>query len=93
VDHVDRPVLAVEADVDGGAQVEGDRQVAREQVAGAGRDGIDRLRASRLPVPAGTIATGMPVPASSSQTARMVPSPPIAITRSAPETAASCAIR
>ena len=39
---------------------------------------MSRLRASRLPVPAGTIPTGMPVPASSSHTARMVPSPPIA---------------
>ena len=53
---------------------------------------MSRLRASRLPVPAGTIPTGMPVPASSSHTARMVPSPPIARTRSQPLTAASCAI-
>ncbi len=46
--------------------------------------GMSRLRASRLPVPAGTMPTGMPVPASSAQTSRTVPSPPQTSTRSAP---------
>ena len=51
-----------------------------------------RLRASRLPVPAGTMPTGMPVPASSAQTSRTVPSPPQTSTRSAPATAAASAM-
>ena len=50
---------------------------------------MPRLRASRLPVPAGTMPTGMPVPASSAHTSRTVPSPPQTRTRSAPDTAAA----
>ena len=42
VDQVDGPVLAVEGDVDRGAQVERDAEVAGQQVAGAGRDDPDR---------------------------------------------------
>ena len=52
---------------------------------------MSRLRASRLPVPAGTIPTGMPVPASSAHTSRTVPSPPHTMTRSAPSTEACSA--
>ena len=42
LDQVDRPVLAGEGDVDRGAQVERDVEVAGQQVAGAGRDDPDR---------------------------------------------------
>ena len=53
---------------------------------------MSRLRASRLPVPAGMMPTGMPVPASSAHTSRTVPSPPQTSTRSAPSTDAFSAI-
>ena len=42
LDHVDGPVLAGERDVDRGADVERDVEVAGQQVAGAGRDDADR---------------------------------------------------
>ncbi len=54
--------------------------------------GMPRLRASRLPVPAGTMPTGMPVPASSAHTSRTVPSPPQTRTRSAPAIEAASAM-
>ncbi len=53
-------------------------------IAARMKSGMSRLRASRLPVPAGTMPTGIPVPASSAHTSRTVPSPPQTITRSAP---------
>jgi len=51
--------------------------------------GIHRLRASRLPVPIGTMPSGIPVPASTPATVRTVPSPPTAITSEAPSASAS----
>ena len=65
--------------------------VSAMSIAARMKSGMSRLRASRLPVPAGTIPTGMPVPASSAHTSRTVPSPPHTITRSAPATAAPSA--
>ena len=50
--------------------------VSAMSMAARRNSGMSRLRASRLPVPAGMIPTGMPVPASSAQTSRTVPSPP-----------------
>ena len=49
------------------------------------------VRASRLPVPAGTRPIATRVPASACATARTVPSPPQAITTSAPRATASAA--
>ena len=56
---------------------------ARRRAASVSR-GTPRLRASRLPVPAGSSAMGVPVPANSDETARTVPSPPATRTRSTP---------
>ena len=56
---------------------------ARRMAASVSR-GTERLRASRLPVPAGMRAMGMSVPASWEETARTVPSPPATMTRSTP---------
>ena len=66
--------------------------VSAMSIAARRNSGMSRLRASRLPVPAGMIPTGMPVPASSAQTSRTVPSPPQTRARSAPATAAASAM-
>jgi len=50
--------------------------------------GRRRFRASRLPVPLGTIVSGTPVPHIASDTARTVPSPPATSTASAPSSIA-----
>ena len=56
---------------------------ARRMAASVSK-GMERLRARRLPVPAGMRAMGISVPASWEETARTVPSPPATMTRSTP---------
>jgi hypothetical protein len=55
----------------------------RVVIAGSS-SGMARLRASRLPVPAGSSPIAVPEPARTCATFRIVPSPPQASTRSAP---------
>src|SRR5580693_1679843 len=58
------------------------RPVSATARAWSRASGRPRLRASRLPVPAGSTPSGMPLPASPSAHAVTVPSPPLASTRS-----------
>ena len=57
--------------------------------ASSSSSGMPRLRASRLPVPDGSRASGVSVPARACAHTRTVPSPPHTMTRSAPSSAAS----
>ena len=91
--HDERALLARAV----GAADRGEADVDRVRVAVEGRahhrlrdrsSGSSRLRASRLPVPLGTIVSGTPLPLIASATARTVPSPPATSTASAPSSSA-----